>query len=116
MHRTKKSKAVARKVPVAGKAPHAGAGNAVEMSKCEVFQNTMEHDQASPLSPRCVGKNVRTNQAVVEGERKRKIAQEVRKGSGKGKGSKGRDHQQISMVMPDWMSFPPLSAFTAQET
>ena len=59
-----------------------------KMSKCEVFQNTMEHDQVSPLSPRCVGKNVRTNQAVVEGERKRKIAQEVRKDQEKGKEAK----------------------------
>ena len=48
----------------------------------------MEHDQANPLSPRCVGKNVRTNQAVVEGERKRKIAQEVRKDQEKGKEAK----------------------------
>ena len=38
------------------------------------------------------------------------------KGSGKWKGGKRRDHQQISMVMPDWMSFPPLNALTAQET
>ena len=50
-----------------------------------------------------------------KGERKGKSAGSP-KGSGKGQGGKGRDHQQISMVMPDWVSIPLLNALTAQET
>ena len=80
MPRTKKSKAVARKVPVAGKAP--------QTSKCGVFQNTMEYDQASPLSPKMGGDEC-ANQSGRRGRGKEKEkAQEVRKDQEKGKEAK----------------------------